>query len=114
MTKRLSIIIAVLVMASMLLPGLAMAQEPTEDFETVRMAIEEWLATGPKAVVTADALFENLSDGDESNDPFIISVRKPEHYELGHVPGAINIPWRAIAKPESLEQLPTDQPITDY
>ena len=114
MTKRLSIIIAVLVMVSMILPGLAMAQEPTEDFETVRTAIEEWLATGPKAVVTADALFENLSDGDESNDPLIISVRSPEHYELGHVPGAINIPWRTIAKPESLEQLPTDQPITDY
>ena len=39
MTKRLSIIIAVLVIASMMLPGLAMAQEPTEDFETVRTAV---------------------------------------------------------------------------
>jgi rhodanese-related sulfurtransferase len=114
MVKRISTIIAVLVIASMILPGLAMAQEPTEDFETVRMTIEEWLATSPKAVVTVDEVFENLNDGDESNDPFIVSVRSPEHYELGHVPGAINIPWKTIAKPESLEQLPTDQPITDY
>jgi rhodanese-related sulfurtransferase len=98
----------------MILPGLAMAQEPTEDFETVRMTIEEWLATSPKPVVTVDEVFENLNDGDESNDPFILSVRSPEHYELGHVPGAVNIPWRTIAKPESLEQLPTDQPIVDY
>jgi rhodanese-related sulfurtransferase len=98
----------------MILPGLAMAQEPTEDFETVRMTIEEWLATSPKAVITVDEVFDNLNDGDESNDPFILSVRSPEHYELGHVPGAANIPWRAIAKPESLEQLPTDQPIVDY
>jgi rhodanese-related sulfurtransferase len=114
MVKRISTIIAVLVIASMILPGLAMAQEPTEDFETVRTAIEEWLATSPKPVVTVDAVFENLNDGDESNDPFILSVRSPDHYELGHVPGAENIPWRTIAKPESLEQLPTDQPITDY
>ena len=114
MIKRMSTIIAVLVIASMILPGLAMAQEPTEDFETVRMTIEEWLATSPKAVVTVDEVFENLNDGDESNDPFIVSVRSPEHYELGHVPGAINIPWKTIAKPESLEQLPTDQPIVDY
>jgi len=98
----------------MVLPGLAMAQGPTEDFEIVRSAIEAWLASGPKAVVTVDEVFENLNDGDESNDPFILSVRSPEHYELGHVPGAENIPWRAIAKPESLAQLPTDQPITDY
>jgi rhodanese-related sulfurtransferase len=98
----------------MILPGLAMAQEPTEDFETVRMTIEEWLATSPKPVITVDEVFENLNDGDESNDPFILSVRSPEHYELGHVPGAVNIPWRTIAKPESLEQLPTDQPIVDY
>jgi rhodanese-related sulfurtransferase len=114
MVRRLSTLIAVLVIASMILPGLAMAQEPTEDFETVRMAIEEWLATSPAPVITVDALFENLNDGDESNDPFVLSVRSPEHYELGHVPGAVNIPWRTIAKPESLEQLPTDQPIVDY
>jgi rhodanese-related sulfurtransferase len=68
----------------------------------------------PKAVITADALFENLNDGDPSNDPFVLSVRSPDHYELGHVPTAANIPWRQIAKPESLEQLPTDQPIADY
>ncbi len=114
MVKRISTIIAVLVIASMILPGLAMAQEPTEDFETVRMAIEDWLATGPKAVVSADEVFEVLNDGDESNDPYILSVRKPEHYELGHVPGAENILWNQIAKPESLEQLPIDQPIVDY
>ncbi len=114
MVKRISIIIAMLVMLSLVLPGLALAQEPTEDFEIVRSAIEEWLASKPKAVLTVDEVYDNLNDGDESNDPFIVSVRKPEDYAKGHVPGAINIPWNQIAKPESLEQLPTDQPILDY
>ena len=30
-------------------------------------------------VMEAEALFENLSDGDTSNDPLVVSVRSPEH-----------------------------------
>jgi len=114
MFKKLSLIIGLLVILSMLAPGLALAQDPSGDFEVVRSKIEEWLATGPKPVITVDALFENLNDGDTSNDPFVLSVRSPDHYELGHVPGAANIPWRNIAKPESLAQLPQDEQIVDY
>jgi LPXTG-motif cell wall-anchored protein len=33
---------------------------------------------------------------------------------LGHVPGAINIPWKAIASPDNLAKLPTDQQIVVY
>ncbi len=65
-------------------------------------------------VMSAEALYENLNDGDESNDPFILSVRSAEHYELGHVPGAYNIPWREVAQLENLEQLPTDEQIVSY
>jgi rhodanese-related sulfurtransferase len=65
-------------------------------------------------VISADALYENLNDGDTSNDPFIVSVRSAEHYALGHIPGAINIPWKQIADPESLAQLPTDRQIVVY
>ena len=35
-------------------------------------------------------------------------------YALGHIEGAINIPWKSIATPEALAQLPTDQPIVVY
>jgi rhodanese-related sulfurtransferase len=85
-----------------------------DEFEVVRAAAEEYLGSGKAPVISADALWENLNDGDESNDPFIVSVRSPEHYELGHVPGAINIPWKTIAEPESLATLPTDRPIVAY
>ena len=43
-----------------------------------------------------------------------MSVRGADHYALGHIPGAINIPWKAIAEPENLAKLPTDQPIVVY
>jgi rhodanese-related sulfurtransferase len=77
--------------------------------EQITAELAEW-----KPVITADALFENLNDGDETNDPFVLSVRSREHYELGHIPGAYNIPWREIANPENLSALPTDRQIVVY
>ena len=65
-------------------------------------------------VIAADALYENLTDGDESNDPLIISVRSPEDYAKGHIPGAYNIPWKTIANDENLAKLPADKPIVVY
>jgi rhodanese-related sulfurtransferase len=59
-------------------------------------------------------LWENLSDGDADNDPFIVSVRGPDHYALGHIPGAVNIPWRTVAGLENLAKLPTDRQIVVY
>jgi len=75
----------------------------------ITAALADW-----SPVMKADALFENLSDGDESNDPFILSVRSAEHYALGHIEGAHNIPWRAIADPAKLATLPTDEQIVVY
>ncbi|MCP4537458.1 MAG: hypothetical protein GY832_09960 [Chloroflexi bacterium] len=90
---------------------------PTEgdadEFETLANYINEQLAEW-KPVMAADALYENLNDGDDLNDPFVLSVRSPEHYALGHIPGAYNIPWKAIADPANLAKLPTDQQIVVY
>lgn len=65
-------------------------------------------------VITADDLYENLTDGDTTNDPFILSVRKPEDYAKGHVQGAYNVFWKDVAKPENLAYYPTDKPIVVY
>ena len=42
---------------------------------------------------------------------FVVSIQRPEDYALGHVPGAINIPFNQIASKESLSKLPTDRKI---
>lgn len=65
-------------------------------------------------VIEASGLYENLTDGDASNDPFIISVRKPEDYAKGHIRGAYNVFWKEIAKPENLTYYPADKPIVVY
>ncbi len=86
-----------------------MVDETTVLAEHITAQLAEW-----SPVISAQDLFENLSDGDTSNDPFIVSVRAPEHYALGHIEGAINIPWKNIADPGNLAMLPTDQPIVVY
>ncbi len=101
--------------------------EPTETYEhpepdvdasnpddVVRAAAAAYLAEERPPVISAEALYENLNDGDPDNDPFIISVRAPEDYAKGHIPGAINIPWKTIADPENLAKIPDDRPIVVY
>jgi rhodanese-related sulfurtransferase len=52
-------------------------------------------------------LFKLLHDSDPANDPFILDVREPDYYAKGHIPGAINIPIKDVAKPENLRMLPS-------
>lgn len=108
-------LIAVLAMVLLfgVVAGVA-AQEPAGDFAVVQAAADAYLSSGAPPTISADALWENMNDGDPENDPLIVSVRSPEHYALGHVPGAINIPWKQIAKSENLAKLPTDRQIVVY
>jgi rhodanese-related sulfurtransferase len=73
-------------------------------------AVQEAAANGPN-YIAADALFENLNDGDTENDPFIISVRAPEDYAKGHIPGAVNVGVSALFDPAFLSTLPDDKEI---
>lgn len=83
--------------------------------EAVKAAAKGYLSNAEmKPTYAAKTLFDNLNDGDATNDPFIISVRSAAHYALGHIPGAINIPWKEIAKPENLKKIPTDREIVIY
>jgi rhodanese-related sulfurtransferase len=82
--------------------------------EIVRAAADAYAGgTNPPTMAAAD-LYANLNDGDDTNDPIILSVRSAEHYAIGHIPGAINIPWREIADADNLPMLPTDQQIVVY
>lgn len=85
-----------------------------DDMEIVRAAAQAYLSTDASPIISAEDLFDLLNDGDSTNDPFVISVRSPEHYALGHIEGAINIPWKEIAKAENLARIPTDRDIVVY
>lgn len=96
-------------------PPVLAFDEATDAWEAARLAADAYLnREGMKATIAAQDLFDLLNDGDASNDPFIISVRAPDAYAAGHIPGAINIPWTQIAEPENLAKIPTDRKIVIY
>ncbi|NPA90552.1 MAG: rhodanese-like domain-containing protein, partial [Chloroflexi bacterium] len=53
----------------------------------------------------------NLNDGDPDNDPIIISVRAKEHYDKGHIPGALWANPKELITPEMLTKLDPDKDI---
>lgn len=87
--------------------------ESSDAVEIVRAACEN-VAANIVATTTAQALFDNLNDGDASNNPIIVSVRSEAHYALGHIPGAINIPWKEIAQIDKVKVLDPSKDIVVY
>ncbi|MEJ2048188.1 MAG: rhodanese-like domain-containing protein, partial [Dehalococcoidia bacterium] len=79
--------------------------------KTVTQAAQAYTSTKN---IKAEDLFLLLNDDDPSNDPFIISVRKPEDYAKGHVPGAVNIPCSTWTNKDSLAAIPPDKPLVVY
>lgn len=84
---------------------------PVDEFAVVRVALDDYLSAATPPTIAAQDVFDKINDG---ADPFVISVRSPEHYALGHVPGAVNIPWRTIADPANLSGVPTDEDVYVY
>jgi len=86
---------------------------PTPLGDTVQAAADAYFGGGTKNISAAD-LFDNLNDGDTSNDPFILSQRSAEDYAKGHIPGAVQIPTSELFIAASLTSLPDNQPIVVY
>ena len=107
MSKKLFTILSLIIILSMMLTGVAMAQGP------VQTAGDAYFSGGTKNIKAAD-LFDNLNDGDTSNDPYVISLCKPDDFALGHIPGAVNISVKNLFTPDVLATLPTDKEIVLY
>ncbi|OYT16831.1 MAG: hypothetical protein B7C24_05675 [Bacteroidetes bacterium 4572_77] len=41
-------------------------------------------------ITTADVVYENMEDGDDANDYYIIDIREADDYAAGHIEGAVN------------------------
>jgi len=74
--------------------------------EDMRETIYNSLNMGKSPAIKASDLYEKLNDSDSSNDPFIVSIRKSQDYEQGHIPGAVNIPLSSLFTKENLSKLP--------
>jgi rhodanese-related sulfurtransferase len=86
---------------------------PTPLADTIQATADAYFSGGTKNI-SADALYDNLNDGDTSNDPFILSQRSAEDYAKGHIPGAVNIPTSELFIAANLAKLPPDKQIVVY
>lgn len=93
------------------LTGTNEAPKPLGD--TVEAASIAYFPGGFKNIKAAD-VYANVNDGDKTNDPIFIDVRKPEDYALGHIPGAANITVANLFKAETLAKLPKNKQIVVY
>lgn len=88
-------------------------EQPIDQTEVVRAALDTWISSGNPPVITAQALLDNISEN-PADDPYILSVRSATHYAIGHIPGAANIGWRAVGTAANLTELPMDRQIVVY
>ncbi len=81
--------------------------------DTTQAAADAYFSGGAKNMLASD-LFDNLNDGDPSNDPFIISLRSPEDYEIGHIPMAVNMDYRTMFTEGGMIAVPDNIPLVVY
>jgi rhodanese-related sulfurtransferase len=94
------------------LPALDVTSSTSEP-EIIRAACDSYASAGFKNISAAD-LNALITDADPNNDPVIVSVRSAEDYAKGHIPGAINMGLKDIAKIENLQKLNPDKKIVVY
>jgi len=87
--------------------------DSTDPAEIIRAACDAYASSGTKNIKAAD-LLALITDADDTNDPQIVSIRAASIYEVGHIPGAINIPFKDIAKVENLVKLDPSRQIVVY
>ncbi len=86
-----------------------------QDHENMRTAADQYLSEVPDSGyhLSADDLLKRMQSG--KKDFLIVDVRdKAEKYKAGHIPGAIYINYKDIAKTENLAKLPRDKDIILY
>jgi rhodanese-related sulfurtransferase len=76
--------------------------------------VDVYLSSGKTPNISAEELYQNINDNDSTNNFYVLDVRSYSDYTKGHIPGAVNIPWREVAKVDNMAKLPKDRQIVVY
>src|SRR5574340_881483 len=80
------------------------AEKPAFDARQAMIdAANKYFKSSPTPTIAAADLFNIVQAKDAGYQ--IVDIRSAEHYALGHIDGAINIPFKTIADDESLAKL---------
>ena len=85
-----------------------------EEAKTVQKAAVEFLGSTPEStfLIAPEAVYERIQSS--AKDYVLVDVRSAKDFQAGHIPTAINIPYRDIANAQSLAKLPRDKEIILY
>lgn len=85
-------------------PQEQVAEEPAFDATAAMVeAANEYFKAAPTPTIAAADLYNVVQSKDAGYQ--IVDIRSAEHYALGHIDGAINIPFKTIADDDSLAKL---------
>jgi rhodanese-related sulfurtransferase len=75
---------------------------------------QAYLGSGLAPTISVTDVKMIVDDPSQADDYIIVSVRAADAYAIGHVPGAINIPWKTIAEVDNLKKLDPEKTIITY
>lgn len=94
----------------------ALTLPPRDDYETLRSAADSLLEDDvfekqyPFNHIFADRLHRQLEDPAARPGLFLLDIREPATSSYtGKIEGAVQLPWRSLANPGNLQQLPKDR-----
>jgi len=91
--------------------------EPVDEFALVAAVGDVYYTDYTTAAggvnITMDVLFENLTDNDTSDDPYIIDWRGIDDYNNRHIKGAVNMVLGDLVAKVNDGTIPTDQTVVN-
>jgi len=86
-------------------------QASLQGYPKLESAVDQYLMAIPSgfyAIANVESLKSLMAD----HQALLVDVREPSEYGSGHIPGAINIPLRKLAR--NLNKIPSDRPVVLY
>lgn len=84
------------------------------DYDTLAMTMADVFGSMPEGaanVITAEDLKAKL-DGGEADSLVLLDIRSTDDFtSVGHIEGAMNVPFKAVAVPENLDMLSKDKQV---
>lgn len=80
-----------------------------EQFEAVRLAMDNFFSCGRIISMTAEELHEVIEEQDE--DYYLVDIRANQDFTKSNIPGSVSIPYAQTSDPKRLETLPQDKTI---
>jgi rhodanese-related sulfurtransferase len=86
-------------------------ETPVDEFAVVAEVGDTYFGIYSGVNISMATLYDNLTDGDSGNDPFIVDLRGTDDYNAKHIVGAVNISLGDLMNKVDDGTIPDDQTV---